>query len=54
MWCAGIVGCGEYSKKYADKYKAGNACIHLERLADIDLPTLKKLIRRSVDSVAEE
>jgi hypothetical protein len=36
------------------KYKAGNACIHIKRLADVDLPTLKKLIRRSVDSVAEE
>lgn len=36
------------------KYKAGNSCIHIKRLADVDLPTLKKLIRRSVDSVAEE
>jgi hypothetical protein len=33
------------------KYTAGNACIHIKRLADVDLPTLRKLIRKSVDSV---
>jgi hypothetical protein len=33
------------------KYKAGNACIHIKRLAEIDLPTLKKLIKKSVDSL---
>ena len=90
MWGAGIVGCGEYSQKYADgserkwmrvafapradritlyvspgfagydelmanlgKYKAGKACIHIKRLADIDLPTLKKLIKKSVDSLGK-
>ena len=87
MWGAGIVGCGEYSKKYADgsertwmriafaprsdritlyvspdfagylelmgnlgKYQAGKACIHIKRLADVDMPTLKKLVAKSVDS----
>ena len=39
--------------KKLGKYQAGNSCIHIKRLADVDLPTLKKLIRRSVDSVAE-
>ncbi len=33
------------------KYKAGNSCIHIKRLADVDLPTLKKLIRKSIDAV---
>ena len=33
------------------KYKAGNACIHIKRLADVDLTTLKKLIKKSVDSL---
>jgi hypothetical protein len=36
------------------KYQAGNSCIHIKRLADVDLPTLKKLIRRAADSVAEK
>jgi hypothetical protein len=35
------------------KYKAGNSCIHIKLLADIDLPTLKKLIRKSIDSVGK-
>jgi hypothetical protein len=88
MWGAGIVGCGEYSQKYADgsqrswmrvafaprsdritlyvspdfegrdeliaklgKHKAGNSCIHIKRLADVDLPTLKKLVKKSVDAL---
>ena len=39
--------------KKLGKYKAGNSCIHIKRLADVDLPTLKKLIRKSVDSVGK-
>jgi len=35
------------------KYKAGNACIHIKRLADVDLPTLKKLIKKSVESLGK-
>ena len=91
MWGAGIVGCGEYSKKYADgslrswpriafaprsdritlyvspdfegydelmgnlgKYKAGKSCIHIKQLADVDLPTLKKLIKKSVDALGKK
>jgi hypothetical protein len=35
------------------KYKAGKACIHIKCLADVDLPTLKKLINKSVDSLGK-
>jgi hypothetical protein len=91
MWGAGIVGCGEYSKTYANgsqrswmrvafaprsdritlyvspdfegyeelmgnlgKYRAGNSCIHIKRLADVDLPTLKKLVKKSVDALGKQ
>ncbi len=30
------------------KHRVGGGCLHIKRLADIDLPTLKKLIRESV------
>lgn len=30
------------------KHSAGKGCLYIKRLADIDLPTLKKLIRESV------
>ena len=91
MWGAGIVGCGEYSKTYANgsqrpwmrvafaprsdritlyvspdfegyeelmgnlgKYRAGKSCIHIKRLADVDLPTLKKLVKKSVDALGKK
>jgi hypothetical protein len=30
------------------KFKAGKGCIHLKRLADIDVPTLKALVSASI------
>ena len=30
------------------KHKAGGGCLYIKRLADVDLPTLKKLIKASV------
>jgi hypothetical protein len=30
------------------KYKSGKSCIHIKRLAEVDVPTLKKLIGKSV------
>ena len=36
------------------KYKAGKSCIHIKRLADVDLPTLTKLIKKSVDAVGKK
>jgi hypothetical protein len=30
------------------KHSVGKGCLYIKRLADIDVPTLKKLIRESV------
>jgi len=30
------------------KFKTGKSCLYIKKLADIDLPTLKKLVERSV------
>lgn len=35
------------------KHKTGKACLYINRLADIHLPTLKKLIRQSVKHMRE-
>jgi hypothetical protein len=35
------------------KYRAGKGCIHIKRLADIDLPTLKRLISASIAHLRE-
>jgi hypothetical protein len=35
------------------KYRAGKGCIHLKRLADIDQPTLKRLISASIAHLRE-
>lgn len=34
--------------KKLGKHKVSGSCLHVKRLADIDLPTLRKLIRESV------
>lgn len=34
--------------KKLGKHKVAGSCLHIKRLSDIDLPTLKKLIRESV------
>ena len=34
--------------KSLGKFKTGKACLYVNRLADIDLPTLRKLIKQSV------
>ena len=31
------------------KYQAGKGCIHIKRLADIDVPTLTRLLSASID-----
>jgi hypothetical protein len=35
------------------KYTTGKSCLYIKRLADIDLPTLKELIRQSVNHMAQ-
>ena len=35
------------------KHNLGKACLYIKRLADVDLPTLKELIRQSVEHMRE-
>jgi hypothetical protein len=35
------------------KYKTGKSCLYIKRLEDIDLPTLRKLVQRSVQSLSK-
>jgi hypothetical protein len=39
--------------KNLGKYKGGKACIYVDRLDDVHLPTLKKLIRQSIDHLTK-
>jgi hypothetical protein len=39
--------------KKLGKHKIGRACLYIKRLDDIDLPTLKQLIKRSVADIAK-
>ena len=43
-------GSGSHTEllKKLGKLKVAGSCLHIKRLSDIDLPTLKKLIRESV------
>jgi hypothetical protein len=43
-------GSGSYTEllKKLGKHSVGGGCLYIKRLSDIDLPTLKKLIRESV------
>jgi len=35
------------------KHSTGKSCLYIKRLADVDLPTLKKLIQRSIRHLAK-
>jgi hypothetical protein len=35
------------------KYKTGKACLYINKLEDVDLPTLKQLVKKSAEHVAE-
>jgi hypothetical protein len=37
--------------KSLGKYKTGKACLYISRLDDVDLPTLRKMIKQSVPSM---
>jgi hypothetical protein len=39
--------------KKLGKHKTGRACLYIKRLDDIDLPTLKQLIKRCVADIAK-
>jgi hypothetical protein len=36
------------------KYSCGKSCLYIKRLSDVDLPTLKKLIKTSVQHVQKK
>ena len=39
--------------KKLGKHKTGRACLYIRKLDDVDLPTLKQLIKRSVADIAK-
>ena len=40
--------------KHLGKHSTGKGCLYIKRLADVDLPTLKRLIEESVKHVKEK
>ena len=49
----GLAGQADLMKKLG-KHKAGKGCLYVNRLSDIDLEVLEKLVTRSVKSVKEK
>jgi hypothetical protein len=49
-------GFAEYGRLLAKlgKHKTGSSCLYIKRLADIDIPTLKKLITLSVAAMKKQ
>ncbi|MBI5564775.1 MAG: DUF1801 domain-containing protein [Chloroflexi bacterium] len=45
-----MLGAGDYAGllKKLGKHKTGKGCLYINRLADVDLPTLKELVKQSV------
>ncbi len=35
------------------KYKTGKSCLYINKLEDVDLPTLKQLVKKSAAHMAE-
>jgi hypothetical protein len=48
-------GFDSYETLLADlgKHKTGKSCLYVNKLADIDLDTLRELVKQSVDHMAE-
>jgi hypothetical protein len=48
-------GFDDYDSLLADlgKYKTGKSCLYINKLEDVDLPTLRKLVEQSAAHVAE-
>ena len=46
-----MTGFGQYDilMNKLGKYKTGKSCLYIKRIADIDLETLRELVRQSVD-----
>ncbi|MDX1436860.1 MAG: DUF1801 domain-containing protein [Anaerolineales bacterium] len=49
-------GVEKYGSLLSDlgKHKTGKVCIYINKLDDVDIPTLKKIVRQSVDDMHEE
>ena len=50
-----MAGFENYDSLLADlgKYKTGKSCLYINKLEDVDIPTLRELIRQSVTHLAE-
>ncbi len=50
-----MAGFDEYDSLLAElgKYKTGKSCLYINKLADVDLPTLRELVRQSVAHMAK-
>ena len=48
-------GFDDYESLLADlgKYKTGKSCLYINKLEDVDLPTLRELVKKSVTHMAE-
>lgn len=49
-----MAGFDEYDALMANlgKYKTGKSCLYINKLEDIDLPTLKQLVKKSAEHMA--
>ncbi|WP_420643599.1 DUF1801 domain-containing protein [Candidatus Leptofilum sp.] len=50
-----MAGFPEYGDLMAKlgKYKTGKSCLYINKIEDVDLPTLKELVRQSAEHVAK-
>ena len=50
-----IAGLENYDSLLAElgKYRTGKSCLYINKLEDVDIPTLRELIRQSVTHLAE-
>jgi hypothetical protein len=50
-----MAGFDEYDELMASlgKYKTGKSCLYINKLEDVDLPTLKQLVKKSAAHMAE-
>lgn len=50
-----MAGFAEYEDLMANlgKYTTGKSCLYIKKIEDVDLPTLKKLVKKSAEHVAK-
>ena len=49
-----MAGFAEYDELMANlgKYKTGKSCLYINKIEDVDLPTLKKLVKKSTEHMS--